>query len=314
MKRYGFGVDIGGTACKIGFFDNAGMLLDKWEIATNVENAGASILDDIVREIEAKRIGVGLGREEILGIGIGVPGPVLTDGTVNQCVNLGWGAFNVAEVMAQKTGMKVKVANDANVAALGEMWQGSAAGYTDVVMVTLGTGVGGGIVINGKILTGAEGAGGELGHIPVNDKETERCSCGKKGCLEQYVSATGVVRMAHKRLLSEHTRTILEEKEDLTAKDIFDAAKMGDIVGMELVNQLGEILGTALATVACVVNPQIFILGGGVSNAGKLLLEVMEKNFKNKSFSICGNAKIVLAELGNDAGIYGGMRLLMEEV
>lgn len=314
MKQYGFGVDIGGTTCKIGFFDAEGMLLEKWEIATNVKNAGASILDDIVKEIETKRIEADLRKEQILGIGMGVPGPVLPDGTVNQCVNLGWGTFNVADEMARKTAMKVKIANDANVAALGELWQGSAVGYSDAVMVTLGTGVGGGVIINGKILAGASGAGGELGHIPVNSEETECCSCGKRGCLEQYVSATGIVRMAQRRLGAEKRPTILRQKEKLTAKDIFEAAKKGDVIALELVSRFGKILGTALATIACVVNPQIFILGGGVSNAGEILLEVTKRNFEKESFHICRNTEFVLAKLGNDAGIYGGMRLVMDQI
>lgn len=313
MNRFGFGVDIGGTTCKLGFFDDGGVLLDKWEIKTNTENSGNSILDDIAKEINAKLTRDGIGKDSILGIGIGVPGPVMSDGTVNKCVNLGWGVFNVEKEMEKKTGIKVKAANDANIAALGEMWQGGAAGFSNVVMITLGTGVGGGIIIEGKILSGAEGAGGELGHILVDETETESCSCGKKGCLEQYASATGVVRMAKKKLLSSHAPSVLEKKAVLTAKDIFDGAKNGDCTSMELVEKLGEILGTALATIACVTNPQIFIFGGGVSNAGKILLDVTKESFESKTFHICRNAKFALAELGNDAGIYGGMRLVMEE-
>ena len=180
MNRFGFGVDIGGTTCKLGFFDDGGVLLDKWEIKTNTENSGNSILDDIAKEINAKLTRDGIGKDSILGIGIGVPGPVMSDGTVNKCVNLGWGVFNVEKEMEKKTGIKVKAANDANIAALGEMWQGGAAGFSNVVMITLGTGVGGGIIIEGKILSGAEGAGGELGHILVDETETESCSVVKK--------------------------------------------------------------------------------------------------------------------------------------
>jgi len=313
MRRYGFGVDIGGTTCKIGFFDGDGMLLDKWEIKTNTECAGVTILDDIVNEIENKLMKAGISKTEVLGIGIGVPGPVMADGTVNQCVNLGWGIFNVEEEMERKTGMRVKAANDANMAALGEMWQGGATGYSDAVMVTLGTGVGGGIIAGGKILSGAKGAGGELGHILVNEKETESCGCGKKGCLEQYVSATGIVRMAERKMLSKHVTTVLGERKELTAKDIFDAAKKGDFVAEELVEEFGDVLGATLATVACVINPQVFIIGGGVSKAGNILLNAIKQSFERKAFHICRDTKFVLAELGNDAGIYGGMRLVMEE-
>ncbi len=312
MKQYSFGVDIGGTTCKLGLFGAAGALLDKWEIKTNTDNDGSSILDNIVREIEAKRIKAQISKEEIQGIGIGVPGPVTADGMVFRCVNLGWDVINVAKEMAYKTGLKVKAGNDANIAALGEMWQGAARGYSDIVMVTLGTGVGSGIIVNGEILAGAKGGGGEIGHILVKEDETESCSCGKKGCLEQYVSATGIVRMAKKRLLMEHPKTVLEEKTLLTAKDIFDAAKNEDIVAKELVEQFGKVLGTALASVACVTNPQIFIIGGGVSKAGKILLDVIEKYYRSQAFHICQDVQFALATLGNDAGIYGGARLVFE--
>jgi len=302
MKQYGFGVDLGGTTCKIGLFKTSGELLDKWEIRTNTENNGASILDDIANAIESKILSAHIDKSDIQGIGIGVPGPVAADGTVYKCVNLGWGIFNVAEEMSNKTGLKVKAGNDANIAALGEMWQGAAKGYSDIVMATIGTGVGGGIIVNGQILSGAKGGAGEIGHICVNKDETEKCNCGKKGCLEQYASATGIVRMAKKKL----------HREEITAKEIFDEAKAGDASANELVNQLGNFLGTALASVANVTNPQIFIIGGGVSKAGKILIDTTEKHFKEQAFHVCSDAKFALAKLGNDAGIYGGVRLILE--
>ena len=312
MKKYGFGVDIGGTTCKIGLFKMNGTLLSDWEIKTNTENNGASILDDVATAIEGKMKEEGISKDEVQGIGVGVPGPVTADGTVLKCVNLGWGVFNVAEVLGKRTGFPVKAGNDANVAALGEMWQGGGKGYSDVVMVTLGTGVGGGIIVNGKIIAGSNGAGGEIGHIMVNEEETDVCGCGKKGCLEQYASATGIVRMAKKALATESRETTLKSLSELTAKDIFDAAKAGDAVAMELVEKLGEVLGSALAAVACVVNPEVFVIGGGVSTAGTILIDVTEKNFMDRTFHACRNAKFAMATLGNQAGMYGCVQMLLD--
>ena len=198
MKRYAFGVDIGGTTVKMGLFETAGTLLETWEIPTDTSDNGKNILPDIAKAVSAKLEEKKLSPLDIEGIGMGVPGPIGPDGTVLKCVNLGWGVFNVEEELNRLTGFKVKAGNDANVAALGEMWQGGGKGFRDLVMVTLGTGVGGGVIINEKILAGTNGAAGEIGHIPMRDDETECCGCGKKGCLEQYASATGIVRMTKK--------------------------------------------------------------------------------------------------------------------
>ena len=313
MKKYGFGVDIGGTTCKIGFFETNGTMLDKWEIKTNTENQGSSILDDVTAAVNEKLEKEGISKDDGQGIGVGVPGPVTKDGMVLRCVNLGWGEFNVEHTLAEKSGLKVKAGNDANVAALGEMWQGGGKGYTDVVMVTLGTGVGGGIIVGGKIIAGANGAGGEIGHIMMKEDETDVCGCGKKGCLEQYASATGIVRMA-KKLLAEDTReTSLRTFAELTAKDIFDAAKAGDAVASDLVEELGKMLGTALANIACVVNPQVFVIGGGVSRAGSILIDAIKKNYTERTFHACRNAEFALASLGNDAGMYGCVQMLLND-
>ncbi len=312
MKKYGFGVDIGGTTCKIGFFETSGTLLDKWEIKTNTQNGGASILDDVTSSINDKLAKENISRDDVQGVGVGVPGPVTSDGTVLQCVNLGWGVLNVAKELGEKTGFAVKAGNDANVAALGEMWQGGGKGYTDVVMVTLGTGVGGGIIVDGKIVAGAKGAGGEIGHMMMNEEETDTCNCGKKGCLEQYTSATGIVRMARHKLEKDGRDTALRSVEPLTAKDIFDKAKEGDSFALELVEELGKVLGTALATVACVTNPQVFVIGGGVSKAGQILLDVTEKYYKDRTFHVCRDTKFALASLGNDAGMYGCVQMILD--
>jgi glucokinase len=296
----------------MGFFKTDGELLDKWEVRTNTSDGGKEVLPDIARAIDNKLAQEGISRTEVEGIGIGVPGPVRSDGVVNTCVNLGWGVINVAEDLGSLTGLDVKVGNDANVAALGEMWQGGAKGSTDVVMVTLGTGVGGGVIVDGKVVSGFNGAGGEIGHINVNPDEIEPCNCGLYGCLEQYASATGIVRMTKRLLAKTGDETTLRNFPEVTAKDIFDEAKAGDEVALRLVDDLGKILGYALSNLACVVNPEVIVVGGGVSKAGKILIETIEKHFMESAFHACRGTRFELATLGNDAGIYGCMRLILE--
>ena len=310
-KKYAFGVDIGGTTVKMGLFDEEGTVLEKWEIPTNTENHGSAVLPDIAAEIEAKSAEKNIAKEDICGIGVGVPGPVDRHGNVLRCVNLGWSEFNVEETLGEMTGLKVCAGNDANVAALGEMWKGGGKGHESSVMVTLGTGVGGGVIIDGHILAGANGAAGEIGHMPVNRHETECCGCGKKGCLEQYASATGIARMARQKLAQTERETMLRDIPDVTAKDVFDAAKNGDAVGLELVEELGERLGTALARIGAVCNPEAFVIGGGVSKAGTILTDVITKYYHEVAFHAMTDTPIVLAELGNDAGIYGGVRMVL---
>lgn len=313
MKKYGFGVDVGGTTVKMGFFETTGALIDKWEIKTNTEGNGAQILSDIAKSIDNKLAQEGISKNDVQGIGIGVPGPVRADGVVNGCVNLGWGIVDVATDLGALTGLPVKVGNDANVAALGEMWQGGAKGSRDVIMVTLGTGVGGGIIVDGKIVAGATGAGGEIGHITVNKEEIEPCNCGQYGCLEQYTSATGIVRMAKRKLAKSSDETVLRNCQALTAKDIFDAAKAGDAIALSLVDEVGDILGSALSNMACVVNPEIIVIGGGVSKAGEILIDTIQKHFVETSFHACKNTQFALATLGNDAGIFGCMQMVVGE-
>jgi len=312
VKTYGFGVDVGGTTVKIGFFETVGKLIDKWEIKTDTSNNGKEILPDIAQAIDNKLAQEGISKSEVEGIGIGVPGPVRSDGVVNICVNLGWGVMNVAEELGSLTGLKVKVGNDANVAALGEMWQGGAKGCSDVIMVTLGTGVGGGIIVDGHVVAGFNGAGGEIGHITVNNDEIEPCNCGQYGCLEQYASATGIVRMAKRKLAKTAEETSLRNFPDVTAKDIFDEAKAGDQVAIRLVDELGEILGAALSNMACVVNPEIIVIGGGVSKAGQILIDTIRQHYVETAFHACRDTRFELAALGNDAGMYGCMKLVLE--
>ncbi|MCI7108325.1 MAG: ROK family glucokinase [Agathobacter sp.] len=312
MNKYGFGVDVGGTTVKMGFFETDGKLIDKWEIKTDTSDNGKCVLPDIAQAIDNKLAQEGISKSEVEGVGIGVPGPVRSDGVVNGCVNLGWGVVNVSEELGSMTGLKVKVGNDANVAALGEMWKGGAMGCSDVIMVTLGTGVGGGIIVDGHVVAGYNGAGGEIGHITVNNDEIEPCNCGQYGCLEQYTSATGIVRMAKRKLAKTAEETSLRNFAELTAKDIFDEAKAGDEIALHLVDELGEILGSALSNMACVVNPEVIVIGGGVSKAGQILIDTIQKHYMETSFHACRNTRFELASLGNDAGMYGCMRLVLE--
>ena len=306
MAKYVFGVDIGGTTVKIGLFSIEGELLDKWEITTRTDDGGAYILSDIAASIDNKLTEKEITKEDVKGVGMGVPGPVKEDGTVIKCVNLGWGIFNAANELSELTGLPVKVGNGANMAALGEYWQGGGKEYDNVVMVTLGTGVGGGIILNGKMLAGVNGAGGEIGHMTIDLNEQDACNCGKKGCLEQYASATGIVRLANRALQATDKPSRLREVKYISAKEIFDAAKNGDDLALDLIEEHGRRLGYALANVACVVDPEVFVIGGGVSKAGDILITTTKKFFQEYAFHACRNTEFKLATLGNDAGMYGG--------
>ena len=311
MKQYVFGVDIGGTTVKIGLFRTSGELLEKWEIPTRTEQDGAFILPDIADSIRAKALEREIAPDDVEGVGVGVPGPVSDDGVVHRCVNRGWGVMNVETILSGLTGWKVRAGNDANVAAMGEKWQGSGKGYRSLVVVTLGTGVGGGVIVNGSVLGGFHGAGGEIGHITVNPAETEVCGCGKKGCLEQYTSATGIARLAKRYLAAHDTDSVLRTMTEITAKDVFDAAKTGDPVSLAVVESFGEILGRTLAGIACTLDPEVFIIGGGVSKAGAIVTDIIKKYYTMYAFHATRDTEFRIATLGNDAGIYGGAGLLL---
>lgn len=310
--KYVFGVDIGGTTVKLGFFDTEGNILEKWEIPTRKDLGGKYILPDIAESITDKLMEKGITKEEVVGVGVGVPGPVDADGVVFKAVNLGWDIFSVSNTLGDLINLPVKAGNDANVAALGEMWKGGGKGHDDLVAVTLGTGVGGGIIVQGKLLAGATGAGGEIGHIHVEDNEEDRCGCGKKGCLEQYGSATGIVRIANRVLAATDEASVLREGE-LTAKAVCDAAKAKDAVAVKVMEQFGEYLGRGLAAIACVVNPEVFVIGGGVSKAGEMLFDYIRPHYEKYVFHGSKNTKFALATLGNDAGIVGAARLVLEQ-
>ena len=310
--KYGFGIDLGGTPVKLAYFDEAGTMLYKWEIPTNTAEDGKYILPYIAQAINKYMQEKGIAKESILGAGIGVPGAVDKHGIVAGCVNLGWGYFSVKDALEPLLGFKVVAGNDATVAALGECWKGGGQGCDSMVMVTLGTGVGGGIIVDGKPVHGATGAGGEIGHMVLNRNETAVCGCGKHGCVEQYCSATGIARLAKLALAESDAPSALRSVEKIMAKDVFDAANAGDAIAKDVLEQVYAYMGEFIDRLWCVLNPDVVVLGGGVSKAGQVLLDGVERNFKKWCFHACRDTKFRLATLGNDAGAYGAFKLVAE--
>lgn len=311
--KYAFGIDVGGTTVKLGFFTQDGVLLEKWEIPTRPENGGSAILPDIARSIEDCLARRSLTKAEVLGLGIGVPGPVDDDGNVNRCVNLNWGVFNLHQALGALTGLPVKAGNDANVAALGEYHDGGGRGSRSMLMVTLGTGIGGGFIWNGQILNGAHGVGCEIGHLCVDlSPEAEPCTCGKRGCAEQYASARALGRQARRALEAQPERpSLLRQAEELSARTVFAAAAQGDALARELLDRTYDLLGLTIAGGCCMVDPELVVLGGGMSKAGQVLLDGVEPRFQHHMFHACKGTKFALAQLGNDAGIYGSFHLAL---
>ena len=312
--KYGFGIDIGGTTVKLAFFDSTGLLLEKWEIPTVTAGEGQRILTDIAASINAFLSEKKLDKENILGIGVGVPGPVSSLGVVNHCVNLGWGVFNIEQQLSDLTGLPVKAGNDANVAALGECWKGGGRGYSTMVLATLGTGVGGGIVVNGQILYGAHGACGEIGHMVQNRHETVACGCGKYGCAEQYCSATGIVRTACTMLAATDAPSSLRSLQNLTCKDLFDAGNAGDTLALEILETVYSNIAEFVSNVCCVLDPEVVVLGGGVSKAGQVLIDGIRRHLPKFIFHAIVGVDLCLAQLGNDAGTYGAFKLILDSV
>ncbi|MCL2592545.1 MAG: ROK family glucokinase [Defluviitaleaceae bacterium] len=310
IKKYVFGIDIGGTTTKFGLFTEDGTLIEKFAIDTDITNEGTNILSNIAEAIFIKLEEKLLTISDIAGVGVGIPGPVNCEGIALLGPNINWiKPVAVAEILSNLLGIPVKVTNDANIASLGEIWLGAAKDVRTAIMFTLGTGVGGGIVVDGKIIDGTNGAGGEIGHIAVVYEDGAQCGCGKTGCLETVASATGIVRMAKKHLSETDIATSLRNIENLQAKDVFHAAKLGDIFALEIVDRVGYYLGIAAANLAVTIDPDQFIFGGGVANAGDILLNAIRKYYEKYSFSSVKNTPFLMATLGNDAGIIGGAYL-----
>ncbi len=308
------GIDIGGTTVKIGIFTDTGTLLGKWEVPTRKEDNGSRILPDVAASMKKKLQEMGIERKEVIGAGMGVPGPVLPDGSVEVCVNLGWQKANPQkELSSLMGGMPVRSGNDANVAALGEMWQGGGKGYRDIVMITLGTGVGGGVILDEKIVAGRHGLAGEIGHIHVRDEETEHCNCGGTGCLEQVASATGIAREARRVLAaSDQPSAMRRFGSHISAKNVLDCAKNGDALALAVIETVSRYLGLACAQIALTVDPEAFVIGGGVSRAGQFLIDAIRKYYDHYVAISANKGVLTLAKLGNDAGIYGAARLVLD--
>ena len=311
MKKC-FGIDLGGTTVKLGLFEENGVVLEKWEIPTRTEENGKYILSDIAKAVLDKMAEKGLNSEDIVGAGIGIPGPVMPDGYVSACVNLGWRNVNPGKELSDLLGgISVCAGNDANVAALGEQWQGGGKGHDSVAAVTLGTGLGCGIILDGKIVSGSRGVAGELGHVTINRDEEEQCNCGNKGCLELYSSATGIVRLAKRHLAASDEVSVLRGLEKITAKDVVDAAKAGDALADSVLEESMNWLAQGLSFVTLVVDPEVFVVGGGVSKAGDFLLDKLRRHYNHYTVMTATKPEIRVATLGNDAGIYGAARMIL---
>ena len=313
MSKFVWGIDVGGTTVKCGLFDYSGELLESFEIPTRKEENGKNILPDIAAAICGKLAEKNAEVSDVMGVGIGVPGPVVRESFVPRCVNLGWGNTDVAaELSTLLDGVKVVVVNDANAAAMGEYWKGGGQGYRSMMLFTLGTGVGGGIILDGKPLAGAHGTGGEIGHITVNRDETAHCACGRCGCMEQYASATGLVRVTNLLLENEQTDSALRgEDVRVTARTILDAAKDGDEIACKAVDIMCEALAHAMGTIASTIDPEAFCIGGGVARAGEIITDGIKKHFPKYTFGDPNDIEFVFAKLGNDAGMYGAAKLIL---
>lgn len=312
---FAVGVDIGGTTVKLGLFSVGGELLKKWELPTRTADGGAAILPDIAASVTETLAAADIPLSRVRGMGLCVPGPVDADCVVDRCVNLGWG---VVDLRRQLNGLlpdipRIAAGNDANVAALGELWKGGGMGRRSAVLFTFGTGVGGGVVLDGGIVNGANGGAGEVGHITVEPRETAVCGCGKRGCLEQYASAVGIVRMAKGMLADCDTPSPLRALSDFTARELCDLARAGDAMACAVLDRWGDYVGRAMSFVACTVDPEVFVIGGGMSRAGSLLTDAITKYYRRYAFHTSTETPIRIAQLGNDAGIWGCAALILRD-
>lgn len=319
MSKKIIGIDLGGTSVKFAILTQEGEVQEKWSIKTNILDEGSHIVDDMIEFINHRLRLLGLGAEDFIGIGMGSPGVVDREkGTVIGAYNLNWKTLQpVKEKIEKATGISFFIDNDANVAALGERWKGAGENQPDVVFMTLGTGVGGGIVAEGKLLHGVAGAAGELGHITVDFDQPILCTCGKKGCLETVASATGIVNLT-RRYADEYAgdaelKQLIDNGEDVNAKIVFDLAKAGDELALIVYRNFARYLGIACANIGSILNPSTIVIGGGVSAAGEFLLDGVRKFYEENSFpQVRTSTKLALATLGNDAGVIGAASLVLQ--
>jgi glucokinase len=305
--RYGFGVDILGTHIKFGFFEETGKLLEKWQIALPGYRDSSQIIPSIAEEVERYLSRKGIFEDDVIGIGVGIPGPVSSTGVVNKCVNFLWGVFNIDRALSGLTGLPVKSSNTANLSALGEAWNGQ--GSRNMVFMAMNTGLGGGIVCEGTLINGVSGGAGEIGHIIVNKKETEACSCGKYGCVEQYCSPKGIVRVARRMLADTRTPSTLRNRRMFDYEDVLRAAAAGDRLARDVMEQVYDYTGQALAAVCCVTNPDTIVLGGAFCDIGQSAMDGIARSFRRYVFHANENVRFRFAALDQDAAIYGAFRL-----
>jgi len=308
--RYGFGVDILGTHIKFGFFDETGKLIEKWQSVLPGYRDASQIIPSIAEEVEHYLSSHGIFEDDVIGIGVGVPGPVSSTGVVNKCVNFSWGVFNIDRALSGLTGLQVKSSNTANLSALGESWCGQ--GSPNMLFVAMNTGLGGGVVCDGTLINGTSGGAGEIGHIIVNKKETEACTCGRYGCVEQYCSPTGIVRVARRLLATSRNPSVLRNRRVFDYQDVVNAASAGDRLAKEVMDQVYDYAGQALATVCCVTNPDTIVLGGEFCKIGQGAVDGISRAFRRYVFHANENVRFRLAALGQDEAIYGAFRLALD--
>ncbi len=311
MEKWLVGVDLGGTTIKIAFITMDGHIVEKWEIPTNIELDGKNIVPDIAISIDAKLEELSEPKEKLAAIGMGAPGFIdMKTGFIYHAVNIGWRDYPLKEELEKATGLSVTVDNDANIAAIGEMWRGAGDGEGNLLMVTLGTGVGGGIIVNGHIMHGTNGMAGEIGHITSIPDGGAPCNCGRMGCIETIASATGISRISKEKALKDTTSAlykILEQNGEVQAKDVAAAAEKGDKVAIETLEEVTFHLGLVIANLANSINPGKIVIGGGVSKAGNTLMERLQEKFKHYALPrVAEGAELKVATLGNDAGVIGG--------
>lgn len=312
MKVF-FGIDIGGTQIKFGVFSEKAKLLQKWSVKTDLSEAGSRIIPQVGKEVRNWLQKQGLTEKSVNGIGLGIPGPVDEKGYVRTCVNLNWHDFYPAiELGKEFPDAVITAGNDANVAALGEYMQGAGKRYSSAMLITIGTGIGGGIILNGKIVSGAHGIAGEIGHITTDSEATGACNCGNTGCVDHIASATGIARRM-KELLAQNKENHALRGKDFTAKDVCDKAAEGDALCIRCIEQCMEPLGKAMAFFSHAFDPQVFIIGGGVSRAGDIILEPLRKFYQKNLYLIREGADIRTAQLGNDAGMIGSCMMAMDK-
>ncbi len=313
MDKIVLGLDIGGTSVKIGFITRKGEILKKWEIPTNRKEHGKYIVEEIWQSVLKNLNSINLDQQSIYSIGAGAPGFIdRNSGIIYEAVNIGWKNYNLAGQLKALANVPVFIENDANLAALGENWKGAGNGARNMIAVTLGTGVGGGIIVNGEVLNGVNGTGGEIGHIIV-ESEGAVCNCGGKGCLETIVSATGMVRQALELIgdnPSSQLSNLYDKNGEVSAKDVFNLAGKGDKLSQQIIDRNTGILGSLLANLSVIINPSVITIGGGLSQAGETFINAIANSFHKKAMPrVSEVCSIKVAELGNDAALIGAAKM-----